>query len=152
MRHYARDRLHRGLPQDSRWISVPIAVDDTAGRFGSRSADAGQAQRSGGYPRRMSVLAYQISGPGARGRIEMPSVRKCGVRPEVVVPACPDHPSILWPARGPAPDGVQRRVASADAGQIEVQVVVSEAFEMDVRIDQARPCPAAQPHHLGLAT
>ena len=62
----------------------------------------------------------------------MPPGRKRALGPGVVVPAAPDNPRVLFQRLGPRLDAGQAIREVGAPGQIDAQLAVGQALEMDV--------------------
>ena len=128
-------------------LSAVAAVDAAAGWILGGSIDAGELQRCARDPCRVTVLAPQKRGTPACRLVELGSSGKSPIPPCVVVPAGADYPGVGQQAFRPLLDSCQRLVEAPHSGEVERQVAIGEPLEVDMRIDQAWPRPAAQPDH-----
>ena len=149
-RHQAEDELHRRLAQDAGRLALGVAVDGSARRILGASLEARHAQRLRRNPRRVPVLPPQIGGTSARRGVEPPPRGEGRVRPAVVVPTGAHDPRVPWQRLRALLHAPQRLVEAGAATEIDGQLAVGQALEVDMRVDQARPHLAAQAHDLGL--
>ena len=149
-RQEAQDHVHGRLAQDSCRCAISVPVDRASRRILACHVDARRAQGRGRDPRRVAVLPLEVGRPAAHRSIELPPRRKRRGRPRVVVPTGPDHPGVLRQRLHPFPGPSEHVAEILGAGEVDGQLAVDQALEVDVRINQPWPGVAAQSHHLGL--
>jgi len=136
--------MHRGFAKDPDGLAALVPIDVATGRIFRRPIDARALQGGGRDPCRVPVLAPKVSGPPARRLVEVLASGKSSVWPEIVVPTGSDHPRVRWEAVRPTFDARERLFEARGSGEVDGEVSIGEAFEVDVRVDQAGPGLACQ--------
>ena len=99
----------------------------------------------------MTVLPAEVDRPTAGGAVEVALRRKCRVRPSVVVPTRTDDPTVFGQAGGPRLDAGKSLLQAGQPGEIDRQLPVGQAFQVDVSVDQAGKRATAKADDLGAA-
>ena len=146
------DDIHGELTDDPCRLAEVVSVEDAAGRVRCGPIHAGQRQRRGRHPCRVTVFSAQVRRASACRAVQLPAGRKGRIGPCVVVPAGAHHPRLPWQRLRPALDARECCLHASRSAQLDGHTTIGEAFQVDVRIDEAGPCRTPQPHDLCAAT